>query len=90
VVKLTKSSGDLQNMSVDSMAFFAPSVLEKLGFGVVIIDAETHHIVYANEKILSITGYSSNEIIGKICHSLLCPAEIGKCPISDLGHDVDN
>ena len=90
MVKLTKSSGDLQNMSVDSMAFFAPSVLEKLGFGVVIIDAETHHIVYANEKILSITGYSSNEIIGKICHSLLCPAEIGKCPISDLGHDVDN
>ena len=88
--KLTKSSVDSRSMSSNSMALFAPSVLEKLGFGVVIIDAETHHIVYANEKILSITGYSSKEIIGKICHSLLCPTAIGKCPISDLGQDVDN
>ena len=88
--KLTKSSVDLRSMRSSSIAPFAPMLLEKLGFGVVVIDAETSQIVYVNEKILSITGYSSKAIIGNLCHSLLCPAEKGKCPIRDLGHNVDN
>jgi len=88
--KANKSSVNLCSISLDNISLFAPLVLEKLGFGVVIIDSYTHCIVYANEKIFSITGYSSKEIIGKRCHSLLCPAELGKCPISDLGQDVDN
>lgn len=85
-----KSSLNLCGFSADNISFFAPWVLEKLGFGVVIIEYDTHCIVYANEKILSITGYSSEEIIGKSCHALLCPSEKGKCPIGDLGQDVDN
>jgi len=69
---------------------FETFVLEKLGFGVIIIDEDKHNVVYANAKIFGITGYSSEEIIGKNCHYLLCPAEIGKCPISDLNNDIDN
>ncbi len=79
----------LNNESHD-LSLSAPTVLEKLGFGVVIIDASTHEIVYANSKLLSLSGFSAEEVAGKVCHKLLCPADIGKCPISDLGNSVDN
>ena len=69
---------------------FAPYILDKLGFGVTVIDAETHKIIYVNSKLLDETGYNYSEIVGKSCHNLLCPAEVGRCPISDLGNKVDN
>ncbi|MDH5390988.1 MAG: PAS domain S-box protein, partial [Candidatus Bathyarchaeota archaeon] len=28
-------------------------------------------------------------VIGKVCHTFICPAEKGKCPITDLGQTVD-
>jgi diguanylate cyclase (GGDEF)-like protein len=68
----------------------APSILEALGFGVVTIDAETHRIVYANSKIFSMGGYPPGTVIGQSCHHVLCPAEVGKCPITDKGQKVDN
>jgi signal transduction histidine kinase len=34
-------------------------------------------------------GLSRNEIIVKMCHCFVCPAEKGKCPISDLGENVN-
>jgi diguanylate cyclase (GGDEF)-like protein len=69
---------------------FAPYIIDKLGFGVTVIDAQTHQIIYVNSKLLDETGYNYFEIVGKSCHNLLCPAEKGKCPISDLGNKVDN
>ncbi|MEN6374270.1 MAG: EAL domain-containing protein [Smithella sp.] len=78
------------NSDTDITRHFATSILEALGFGVVIVDADNHKIVYANSKVLSMGGYSEEAIIGHICHKLLCPAEIGKCPITDLCQEVDN
>ena len=75
---------------IDITDDFAPSILEALGFGVVIVDAASHNIVYANSKALSMGGYTEESVIGHVCHKLLCPAEIGKCPITDLGQEVDN
>ena len=88
--KVNKSSVNLCDISSDNISLFAPLVLDKLGFGVVIIEYDTQCIVYANAKILSITGYSSEELIGKSCHTLFCPSEKGKCPIIDFGQEVDN
>jgi hypothetical protein len=34
------------------------------------------------------TGYTETEMAGHICHKFICPAEAGKCPISDLGLTV--
>ena len=76
--------------NLENISNFAPSILNILGFGVTIIDAETHQIVYINTKLLNMTGYNYSEIVGQICHNMLCPAEKGKCPISDLGQTVDN
>ena len=64
--------------------------MDVLGFGVVIIDANTHEIAYVNDEISSISELPAEDVTGKVCHSLLCPAQAGRCPISDLGQSVDN
>lgn len=87
---LGKHSIEASIMKLADIYPFETFVLEKLGFGVIIIDEDKHNIVYVNAKTVSITGYSFEEIIGKHCHYLLCPAEIGKCPITDLNNDIDN
>jgi PAS domain S-box-containing protein len=58
--------------------------------GIVIIDAKTHVIVDTNPAAREMFGADEEEIVGKVCHRFICPAEAGKCPITDLGHYVDN
>ncbi len=68
---------------------YLKTVMESVGAGIVVVDAETRQIVDINpfaEKIISIPR---EEIIDKICHEHICPAEIGKCPVMDLGLTVD-
>jgi len=81
---------NLYNIDYDKMTDFSTEILTILGVGVVIIEADTHKIVYANSKVLSMSGYLSGELIGQKCHNLLCPAEVCSCPITDLGQSVDN
>jgi signal transduction histidine kinase len=35
-------------------------------------------------------GTQRGEIIGNVCHKFICPAETGKCPITDLKQTIDN
>ena len=58
--------------------------------GIVIIDAGTHVIVDANPKAASIIGSPRDQIVGSVCHRFICPAEMGQCPITDLGYCLDN
>lgn len=58
--------------------------------GIVIIDAKTHVIVDTNPAAREMIGADEEEIIGKVCHGFIRPAEAGKCPITDLGHYADN
>jgi len=69
---------------------FQRVLLENLTASVVIVDAETHVITYANPMALSLIGAAGDEVLGKICHTFICPAEKGKCPITDLDMAVDN
>ena len=64
-------------------------VLNSILTGVVIVDAETHKIVDANPLAAELIGLPKEEIIGRVCNKFICPAEEGKCPISDLGQTVD-
>lgn len=57
--------------------------------GVLIIDADTHIIVETNPVATNLIGLKEEEIIGNICHKFVCPAERGKCPITDFGLVVD-
>lgn len=66
------------------------TIIESMQIGVLIVDAETHRIVDANPKALEMIGVPINQLRGKLCHSHVCPAEAGKCPITDLGMTVNN
>lgn len=87
ISSLTTSLNDTDSHNVLE---FAQTILETLGFGVVIIDAETHKVVYTNSKALMMSGLTEEMIIGEVCHNLLCPAQLGQCPISDLHNTIDN
>ncbi|MCK9593720.1 MAG: PAS domain S-box protein [Methanoregula sp.] len=66
------------------------TIIHSVQFGVVIIDAQTHTILDANKKALEIIGGSSDIVIGSVCHRFICPAESGKCPVTDLKQTVDS
>jgi two-component system sensor kinase FixL len=65
-------------------------ILNSILTGVVIVDAETREIVDCNPLAAKIIGLPKEGIIGKVCHKFICPAEKGRCPISDLGQVVDH
>lgn len=73
-----------------NMNSHALSILDALGFGVTVIDSETHEILYFNKKVGMMSGFSRGDLIGKKCHTLLCPAEEGACPILNLNNIIDN
>ena len=64
-------------------------ILESINIGVVITDYKNHTIEYANPAALEMIGASQQEVIGKTCHQFICSAAKGKCPITDLGQEVD-
>ena len=64
-------------------------ILDSLQVGAVVIDAETHMIVDANPLALELIGLPKKQVVGHVCHKFICPAEEGKCPVSDLGQTVD-
>lgn len=57
--------------------------------GVIIIDPATHTIINANPAALEMTGATKEQLIGQVCHKFICPAEKGKCPVTDLGQIID-
>ena len=65
-------------------------ILDSIHAGVVVIDPESHKIVDANEYALRMIGASREQTLGHVCHRYICPADEGKCPISDMHVDIDN
>jgi PAS domain S-box-containing protein len=58
--------------------------------GIMVIDAKTHIIVDANPAAVKMIGVEKEQIIGKVCHTFICPIETGKCPVTDLGVSIEN
>jgi len=65
-------------------------IMDSLQIGIMLVDAEKHEIVDVNPAAIKMFGAPKEKIIGSVCHNFVCPAEIGKCPITDLGQTVDN
>lgn len=57
--------------------------------GLVLIEKESRKIVQINSAAAKMIGLSKENIVGKICHGFICPAERNSCPICDLGQKVD-
>jgi PAS domain S-box-containing protein len=58
--------------------------------GIMLIDAKDQRIVDINPYGANLMERSRDELIGRICHSFICPAEQGKCPVCDLGQIIDS
>jgi len=65
-------------------------MIDKIQVGIVLIEPETKIISDVNNTAAEMIGAPKEQIIGKICHEYICPAEKGKCPITDLGQKVNN
>jgi PAS domain S-box-containing protein len=65
-------------------------LLESIDAGVVVVDPETHVIERANRFAANMFGAPVEEIVGRVCHHFLCPAQAGCCPITDQGLEVEN
>ncbi len=66
------------------------TLLENMPAGVIIVDPVTRTIENVNNAAAAMFGIQAEHIIGHRCHTFLCPASEGMCPVCDLGQGVDN
>ncbi len=60
-------------------------ILDSIQAGVILVDPETHLVVEVNAFAASSVGRPKEDIIGQPCHGIVCPAQKGRCPVTDLG-----
>ncbi len=65
------------------------TIMDSVDAGIILIDPETHAIQAINSAAADLFGAPADDAIGKICHEYLCPAEMGRCPITDLAQEVE-
>ncbi len=66
------------------------TILAAAQIGIVILDRDTHTILYANTSALALIKRTPEELLGQCCHAVICPAQKGNCPITDLHQEVDH
>ncbi len=69
---------------------YLQTLIKSIHVGIFVIDAKTHIIIDANPVALKMIGTTKDAVINQLCHKVICPAEAGKCPITDLSRKVDN
>ncbi|HWQ67596.1 MAG TPA: PAS domain S-box protein [Methanospirillum sp.] len=85
ITEQKRAEADLRDKT-DYLNLIFSSVRE----GIVIIDAKTHEILDINPAAATMIGADKDQILHRICHSYICPTELGSCPITDLHQTVDN
>jgi PAS domain S-box-containing protein len=65
-------------------------LINSMPIGILLIDPISHKIEDANIDAAKMVGEPIEELLGKICHEYICPAEKGRCPITDLNNEVDH
>lgn len=66
------------------------TILNSVKMGIMLVDARTHKIVEANTYAVEMLESPHSEVIGKLCHGFVCPAETGRCPITNLNQSVNS
>ncbi len=67
----------------DSEAFWK-ELMDAVGVGVLLIDADTKQIVAANPQAAELAEVAREDMLGRVCHKFICPHEKGQCPALDL------
>ncbi len=66
------------------------TILESMQVGLMIVHKESRTIADVNAVAQELIGTERENIVGKPCHSFVCPNEAGCCPILDKGVCVHN
>ncbi|RPH87312.1 MAG: diguanylate cyclase, partial [Desulfobacteraceae bacterium] len=61
------------------------TMLEAVGVGIVLVEAESHRIVEVNPKAVDLIGCGRDQIIGQHCSRFFCPPESNLCPVTAAG-----
>jgi diguanylate cyclase (GGDEF)-like protein/PAS domain S-box-containing protein len=69
---------------------FLQEILGALKVGVMLVRKADKTIISVNPYACALIGRPEKDILGKTCHNFLCAAEVGKCPVSDQGQNLDN
>ncbi|MFH1570390.1 MAG: ATP-binding protein, partial [Gemmatimonadota bacterium] len=65
------------------------TIVDAVPVGIAIVGRDKR-IRQVNEAALAIMGVSRDSVEGLVCHQNMCPAQVGRCPVWDLGQQVDN
>ena len=68
---------------------FSDSLFDSTQSGMVLL-SDNKEIIRINRAALRELGMDKEDILGRICHSFLCPSKVGNCPVIDLGQEVDS
>lgn len=65
-------------------------IVERVPVGLLIIGRDKR-IRQANAAAVQLMGVAdATGLIGHVCHGVICPTEVGHCPVWDLGRRVEN
>jgi PAS domain S-box-containing protein len=67
---------------------YLKALFDAVHTGILVIDPAEHRIIDVNPAAARMIGRTRDEIIGSVCHRFVCPAEEGKCPVTDLGQAI--
>jgi len=86
-IEVRQIIGQAQNRSTGNEEYLK-ALFDAVHTGILVIDPATHRIIDVNPAAARMIGLSRAEIVGSVCHRFICPAEEGKCPVTDLGQAV--
>jgi PAS domain S-box-containing protein len=66
------------------------TIFNSIQAGIMVVDRETHRVVYVNPAAARIMGGDTGQLIDCSCQKYICPADQGACPITDKGQKIDN
>ncbi|MBT3380541.1 MAG: PAS domain-containing protein [Lentisphaerae bacterium] len=76
--------------SIDDGRLRLAQILDSISAGVMTVDASSHEILDVNAAVATMVGCPKEDIVGKMCHGVVCPAHEGACPITAPGQECDH
>ncbi len=66
------------------------AIFEYVQAGILLVDPVTRKIAAVNLKAAEMCGAAPEDMVNKVCHQYVCPAERDQCPVVDLHQKADN
>ncbi|MCL2791219.1 MAG: PAS domain S-box protein [Desulfobulbus sp.] len=68
---------------------YLQQILDSINCGIVMVDTEDRQIVAVNKTGVALIGCSREAIIGRVCHTFICPRQENDCPVLDHHEEIN-